>query len=105
MGAHAVFAGHDHHYERLAVSGLPYFVVGTGGAGLRSARAISETRTIATNTHGLLRLEGSEAQLKISFVSANDAVLDRLVLGCAGQAATPAPVGNARVWLPAVRQR
>src|SRR5688572_26642958 len=30
-GATAVLAGHDHHYERLEVGGLPYFVNGLGG--------------------------------------------------------------------------
>ena len=30
-GAHAVFAGHDHTYERLDVDGIPYFVNGLGG--------------------------------------------------------------------------
>ena len=27
----ANFAGHVHNYERLNVSGIPYFIVGTGG--------------------------------------------------------------------------
>jgi hypothetical protein len=30
-GADVVFAGHDHHYERLDVAGVPYFVSGLGG--------------------------------------------------------------------------
>jgi hypothetical protein len=29
-GADVVMAGHDHHYERLEASGIPYFVVGIG---------------------------------------------------------------------------
>ncbi|MDD4890458.1 MAG: metallophosphoesterase [Phycisphaerae bacterium] len=33
-GADAVFSGHDHTYERILLNGLPYFVDGTGGAGL-----------------------------------------------------------------------
>src|SRR5438552_391607 len=33
-GASAVFSGHDHDYERLVENGIPYFVDGTGGAGL-----------------------------------------------------------------------
>ncbi len=35
-GAHAVFTGHEHDYERLLQNGFPYFVVGTGGFALRS---------------------------------------------------------------------
>ena len=33
-GAHAVFAGHDHTYERCDVGGIPYFVCGNGGKSL-----------------------------------------------------------------------
>ncbi len=33
-GATAVFAGHDHTYERLLIDGIPYFVNGLGGANL-----------------------------------------------------------------------
>ncbi|MBK7191547.1 MAG: metallophosphoesterase [Myxococcales bacterium] len=33
-GAHAVLAGHDHHYERFSIDGIPYFVNGLGGRSL-----------------------------------------------------------------------
>jgi tartrate-resistant acid phosphatase type 5 len=33
-GAEAVFAGHEHLYERLLVDGIPYFIDGAGGNGL-----------------------------------------------------------------------
>ena len=33
-GADVVFSGHEHSYERLDVSGTPYFVVGAGGRSL-----------------------------------------------------------------------
>jgi tartrate-resistant acid phosphatase type 5 len=106
MGAHAVFAGHDHHYERLDVNGTPYFVVGTGGAGLRDAAPLPETRKIITDVHGALRLEASDAQLKVSFADTSGAVLDTLSLGCGGQETAPVlPVGDKRVWIPAVRRR
>jgi hypothetical protein len=36
----------------------------------------------------------------MSFADTNGAVLDTLVLGCGAQAAVPAPVGEARVFLP-----
>ncbi|MCC6546899.1 metallophosphoesterase [Candidatus Sumerlaeota bacterium] len=38
-GADAVFAGHDHLYERMAVDGLPYFVNGTGARHLYALKA------------------------------------------------------------------
>ncbi|MFN0207490.1 MAG: metallophosphoesterase [Planctomycetota bacterium] len=39
-GASVVAAGHDHHYERLIVDSLPYFIDGRGG---RSLYAVGET--------------------------------------------------------------
>jgi hypothetical protein len=33
-GTEGVLSGHDHHYERLQVGGIPYFVNGLGGAGI-----------------------------------------------------------------------
>jgi acid phosphatase type 7 len=66
-GADVVVSGHDHDYERFAPQtpsgvadpelGIREFVVGTGGAGLRSFGSIrpnSEVRN--SNTHGVLRL-------------------------------------------------
>src|SRR5688572_3029300 len=36
LGASAVFAGHDHVFERLQVGSIPYFVNGLGGASIYS---------------------------------------------------------------------
>ena len=53
-----VLAGHDHHYERFAVSlGRRAFIVGTGGGGLRGLATIqSGSRKRITDVAGVLRL-------------------------------------------------
>ena len=62
-GADAVLAGHDHDYERLEVSGIPYFVNGLGGRSIyeldpplpqtvvRYNQNYGAMRVIATATH------------------------------------------------------
>src|SRR5437667_354261 len=35
-GASAILSGHDHEYERIVVSGFPYFVNGLGGESIYS---------------------------------------------------------------------
>jgi 3',5'-cyclic AMP phosphodiesterase CpdA len=66
-GADLVFTGHDHDYERFAPAtaegrvdlarGLREFVVGTGGAGLRSfSTALAHSEVRNNNSHGVLRV-------------------------------------------------
>ena len=62
-----VVNGHDHHYERFAPqtpdgqpdpeTGIRQFIVGTGGAGLRSLRNVRPNSQVRdTNTWGVLKL-------------------------------------------------
>lgn len=56
-GADAVFAGHEHSYERLHVDGIPYFVNGSGGADLRNfQRPLPSTRLRYAARHGAQRI-------------------------------------------------
>lgn len=79
FGADVVLNGHDHNYERFApqsptgvfdpLRGIRQFVVGTGGAGLRSfvtTRPNSEVRN--SNTHGVLRFVLSDGGYSWNFV-------------------------------------
>lgn len=63
-----VLAGHDHHYERFAPMrpdgtrdderGIHQFIVGTGGANLRSAEDVAQNSVVRQwRSYGLLRLE------------------------------------------------
>lgn len=80
-GADLVIAGHDHDYERLLVDGLPYIVVGTGGAPLRDfeAEAPGSQRGHA-DVFGALRVEATAQQMLVDFIAASGARLDRLML-------------------------
>jgi len=65
-GADVVLNGHDHDYERFApqtwtgtasASGMREFVVGTGGAALRSFPRVAVNSEVRNaSTHGVLRL-------------------------------------------------
>jgi acid phosphatase type 7 len=85
-GADVVINGHDHDYERFApqdpdahadgARGIREFVVGTGGAALRtfpSTVANSELRAIA---HGVIRLVLHPSSYDWSFTSTTGDVLD-----------------------------
>ena len=60
-GADVVFSGHDYDYEHLTVDGLQYFVVGTGGRGIRrflSPLADSQTRFNASFGAAMVTVDG-----------------------------------------------
>jgi hypothetical protein len=66
FGADVVIAGHDHNYEQfsrqnadgmLDANGIKEFVVGTGGASLRSFAVIQPNSAVRNSgTHGVLKL-------------------------------------------------
>ena len=78
FGADVIITGHDHNYERFAPqnpygqadsNGMREFVVGTGGAELRSFSVIrpnSEVRN--SDTHGVLKLTLSPGKYAWEFV-------------------------------------
>jgi len=64
-GADLVLNGHNHHYERLVIEGMPYVVTGTGGAALyerRGARA-SGSEAFDDTRFGALRLGVARGEL------------------------------------------
>ncbi len=80
-GADLVIAGHDHDYERLVVDGLPYLVVGTGGASLRDfeSEEVGSQRGHA-DMFGALRVEATARQMTVDFMASSGARVDRLTL-------------------------
>jgi hypothetical protein len=77
MGVHAVFAGHDHNYERLIVGGLVYFVNGSGGKSLRNVgNPISYSEFIYDDQHGaqLVTIVGTE--MLIEFYNKGGTLID-----------------------------
>jgi hypothetical protein len=78
-GAEATFAGHDHDYERLEVSGIPYFVIGSSGLGLRPfpGGPLPETRFRDAEHHGaILVTASSDGTITYEFWSPTAGKLD-----------------------------
>mgnify|MGYP001248729347 CR=1 FL=1 len=74
-----VFSGHEHHYERIMMGGLPYFVNGTGGSPLV---AITETtiKPIAQIVEfGIIIIDANWGECSVKFVNLNGCVRDRIV--------------------------
>jgi tartrate-resistant acid phosphatase type 5 len=82
-GADAVFAGHDHHYERILRDGIAYFVDGSGGRPLRPAGGpytVDGSQSINWQDHGAILVEASSTHISFQFISANGSVLDTYTL-------------------------
>jgi hypothetical protein len=64
-GADLVVNGHNHHYERLVVDGLPYVVTGTGGAALYERRGprAAGSEAFDDTRFGALRLGVARGEL------------------------------------------
>ncbi|MCX4246973.1 metallophosphoesterase family protein [Paraliomyxa miuraensis] len=81
-GADLVLAGHDHHYERLAIDGIVYVVNGLGGNPeryqLRNTLPGSAVRW--NGEHGAMVIEASTGRLELRFVTVSGREVDRHVL-------------------------
>jgi hypothetical protein len=86
-GADVVVAGHDHNYERFApqnadgeadpIFGMRQFVVGTGGADLRSVGdPIENSERIISGRHGVITLALRQGGYDWAFVDVKRSVLD-----------------------------
>jgi hypothetical protein len=94
-GADIVLAGHDHHYERTvpirnqmmvdpSTGGTYYFVVGTGGSGLRAANGDWFTEYVQSERHGALELIIDGCTASGRFINLDGEVMDSFELpGCA----------------------
>ena len=80
-GAHAVVAGHDHHYERIDYQGLPYLVAGTGGADLRTWRRWWGPKGMRTDVfyaekHGALMITADASSAEFRFYTVDKELVD-----------------------------
>ena len=63
-----MLCGHDHDYERIDVAGMPYVVVGTGGAHLVHFGAPIETSEVRlAKSYGALLIEVDAERAHASF--------------------------------------
>jgi hypothetical protein len=82
-GAHAVFSGHDHHYERISRDGIVYFVNGAGGADLYAIRRIPVTGSRARfdGEFGAQLVEADARTLLVRFYARSGELVDWVALG------------------------
>jgi tartrate-resistant acid phosphatase type 5 len=80
-GASIVLAGHDHVYERISVSGLPYIVNGLGGRDAYQFGArIGGTETRFAAQHGALFLLADDEFARFWFLTSSGSVQDDFTL-------------------------
>ena len=105
-GVDLVLTGHDHNYERSkpmkgdavapsGTRGIPYLVVGSGGASLRTFPGTQPGWTaFRDNTHmGYLDVVVDGGTLVAKFITSTDTVRDSLTLTKTLPAAAPQPTG------------
>lgn len=90
-GASVVLTGHDHDYERLAVSGLPYFVNGLGGRSIYTTTRtrLPQSQVMFNGDYGAMLIDASPDSMTLQFVTKGRVVVDRYVLH---QTLSPEPV-------------
>lgn len=81
-GASAVLAGHDHHYERLLVDELPYFVNGLGGRSIYGVRPqqLPQSQAIFNADYGAMLLNATPDSLTLQFVTRRQVLIDSYTL-------------------------
>jgi uncharacterized protein (TIGR03382 family) len=120
-GVDLVLTGHDHHYERsypmrgdaMASSGgrgVPYLVVGSGGASLRpfSGGKPSWTAVRTDNDHGYLDVRVEEGTLTAQVLTPSGKLMDSFTLTKelpAASAPTPAQPGTPAPSTPPVAEQ
>lgn len=77
-GADVVLSGHGHNYERLIVSGFPYFVVGTGGGALVSfiGSPTSDSQKRYSADYGALKVVADKQKMIFKFYNEAQSLID-----------------------------
>lgn len=80
-GASAVYAGHNHHYERVLTNGLNYVTIGLGGGRIDGFVApIAGSMSRYNTTYGAVRLKVTETNLVSDFINVFNEVIDSYTL-------------------------
>ncbi len=80
-GATAVFAGHDHTYERIYQDGILYFVNGLGGRGFYNfGTPIPGSAVRYNQDYGAMRIEAEPLCINFSFYSRSGNLIDSTTL-------------------------
>lgn len=76
-GATAVVTGHDHHYERLLINELPYFVNGLGGGPIYNIGEPIEGSQVRFNgDYGAMLIVAEENKITFQFVTRAGEIID-----------------------------
>ena len=76
-GADAVVAGHDHDFERISASGIPYFVNGLGGRSIRTfGTTVAGSEVRYNGDYGAMQIEADAGQLTFRFVNLSGQIVD-----------------------------
>ncbi len=80
-GASLVLAGHDHTYERLDISGIPYIVNGLGGRSIYNfGSALPESQVRFNKDYGAMRITVNADSLSLQFITQKGKVVDDYML-------------------------
>ena len=81
-GAHAVFSGHDHNYERLHRDGIVYFVNGLGGSSRRGfdRRPLKESAVRYWRNYGAMRIDADAERVTMRFIDIEKLLIDTVHL-------------------------
>ena len=96
-GAHAVLAGHDHHYERVMRDDnnngvqMPYLISGLGGQSVRPANRANPGGSVAKYSagYGALFVTATATNLSFAFRSTNGALIDSYSMSKSGTVTPP----------------
>lgn len=76
-GATAVFSGHDHDYERLAIDSFPYYVAGTSGPSLYTVyNPLPGSEFFYCGSHGAILMTADSDSLSIDFITTSDSLVE-----------------------------
>ena len=76
-GADAIFAGHDHTYERLQIGEIPYFVNGLGGMSRYNfKKPVPGSQARYNANYGAMLVTASDTELTYDFLSCTGKVID-----------------------------
>lgn len=82
-GVDLVISGHNHHYERLDISGQKYVIAGTGGRDLYSFddTVLAGSVIRYDEKNGALRMTATCSGLLLEFINVDGEVIDAVALG------------------------
>ncbi|HEX2972663.1 MAG TPA: metallophosphoesterase [Tepidisphaeraceae bacterium] len=89
-GATAVLAGHEHHYERLSIDGLPYFVDGSGGDDLYKFGDPAPGSQVRYNgDFGAMLVTASDSDIVFQFITRTGKTIDTYAINADSSLPSP----------------